>query len=369
MRKRQIHPVKSDRYISFMVTTNTARAGRSFHIPKIMFLFLAMLLIGVGFFAGSVYTNTNNRINALQQDIEAVLVEKQLAEEEKASVEAVLSEKELVISDLTKANAEKDSQLNTLELQTKEILGKIESLEAIRDSIYEKLNEAPEELYTSNAATPGSTETTTDVTAEGDASITPNDVDTTSSSLSSANSSVSKTSVVDEFNRQYSEILSLLASLEAKLDENYEAMNTLSEMTDAYVPYIESIPSGWPIKDSKITCPFGYRTNPITGKGKEFHYGVDFSARYRQDLYATAPGTVIFSGYVSGYGYNIVIDHGYGYSTRYAHCSKLLFKKGDVVAKGDRIALAGSTGRSTAVHLHYEVILNGERVDPADYLD
>lgn len=365
MRKRRIHPIKADRYISLMVTTNTASAGRSFRIPKITFLFLAMLLVGVGFFIGSVYTNTNNRINTLQQNIETVLSDKQLAEAEKASAEAVLSEKDLVISDLMLSIAEKEAQLNTLELQTHEILSKIENLEAVRDSIYEKLNEAPDDLYTSNAA---SSDTSMTPSKEG-ASLSPNDVGPTSSSLYSASKASSNISVADEFNKQYSEILSLLASLEAKLDENYNAMNTLSEMTDAYLPYIESVPSGWPIEESKITCPFGYRTNPITGKGKEFHYGVDFSAKYKQNLYATAPGTVIFSGYTSGYGYNIVIDHGYGYSTRYAHCSRLLFKKGDVVAKGDRIALAGSTGRSTAVHLHYEVILNGERVDPADYLN
>jgi len=369
MRKRQIHHIKSDRYISVMVTTNTARAGRSFRIPKIMFLFFTALLIGVGFFAGSVYTSTNNRINTLQQNIESVLSEKQIAETEKASVEAVLSEKELLISNLEASVSEKELQLNTLKVQTQEILGKIESLEAIRDSIYEKLNEAPDELYTSNATTPEESSVKQDSTLQEGASISPNDAVPTSSSLSTAGKSSSQSSVIDEFNQQYSEILSLLASLENKLDENYKAMNTLSEMTDIYIPYIESVPSGWPIKDSKITCPFGYRTNPITGKGKEFHYGIDFSARYKQNLYATAPGTVIFSGYTSGYGYNIVIDHGYGYSTRYAHCSKLLYKKGAVVAKGDRIALAGSTGRSTAVHLHYEVILNGEKVDPADYLD
>ena len=153
------------------------------------------------------------------------------------------------------------------------------------------------------------------------------------------------------------------------MDENYQAMNTLAEMADVYAPYIESVPSGWPIKDSRITCPFGYRTNPLTGKGKEFHYGIDFAAKYKQNLYATASGTVTSAGYVNGYGYTIVIDHGYGYSTRYAHCTKLLFKKGDTVSKGDCIALAGRTGRSTAVHLHYEVIVNGKKVDPADYLD
>lgn len=353
MRKPQIHPVKSDRYISVMVTTRTSSSGRNFRIPKVIFPILMILLLVVGFFIGSVYTNFTNQVNTLQHNVASVLEQKELVEAEKASVEAVLSDKNVEISELLDSIAEKEAQLNILEGQTQEILGKIENLEAIRDSIYEKLNEAPEEIYSS--------ETT--------ASKTPYDVGNSSSPLSSSSSSTTYSSVLNDFDKQYADILSLLNSLETVLDENYQAMNTLAEMTDVYVPYIESVPSGWPIKDSRITCPFGYRTNPITGKGKEFHYGIDFAAKYKQDLIATASGVVTFSGYTSGYGYNIVIDHGYGYSTRYAHCAKLLFKKGDTVSKGDCIALAGSTGRSTAVHLHYEVMVNGEKVDPADYLD
>ena len=312
-----------------------------------------VLLLVAGFYIGSVYTNFTNRVNTLEQNISYVQDQKKLVEAEKSSVEAVLSEKNVIINELLGSIEEKEAQLNILEGQTQEILSKIENLEAIRDSIYEKLNEAPDEIYTSDTT----------------ASKTPYDVGNSSSPLSSSSSSSTYLSALDDFDKQYADILSLLNSLETVLDENYQAMNTLAEMTDVYVPYIESVPSGWPIKDSRITCPYGYRTNPITGKGKEFHYGIDFAAKYKQELYATASGTVISSGYVTGYGYTIVIDHGYGYSTRYAHCTKLLFKKGETVSKGDCIALAGRTGRSTAVHLHYEVLVNGEKVDPADYLD
>ena len=353
MRKPKIHSVKSDRYISLMVTTRTSSSGRNFRIPKVIFPLFMVLLLVAGFYIGSVYTNFTNRVNTLEQNISYVQDQKKLVEAEKSSVEAVLSEKNVIINELLGSIEEKEAQLNILEGQTQEILSKIENLEAIRDSIYEKLNEAPDEIYTSDTT----------------ASKTPYDVGNSSSPLSSSSSSSTYLSALDDFDKQYADILSLLNSLETVLDENYQAMNTLAEMTDVYVPYIESVPSGWPIKDSRITCPYGYRTNPITGKGKEFHYGIDFAAKYKQELYATASGTVISSGYVTGYGYTIVIDHGYGYSTRYAHCTKLLFKKGETVSKGDCIALAGRTGRSTAVHLHYEVLVNGEKVDPADYLD
>ena len=349
MRKPQIHPVKSDRYISLMVTTRTSSSGRNFRIPKVIFpIFMVLLLVG-GFFIGSVYTNFTNQVKALKQDVSHAQEQQKLIEDEKSSVEAVLSERDIVITELLDSIAEKEAQLNILEGQTQEILSKIENLEAIRDSIYEKLNEAPDEIFSSDTT----------------ASKTPYDVGNSSSPLSSSSNST----VSNDFDKQYADILSLLNSLDTILDENYQAMNTLADMVDVYAPYIESVPSGWPIKDSRITCPFGYRTNPLTGKGKEFHYGIDFAAKYKQNLYATASGTVTSAGYVNGYGYTIVIDHGYGYSTRYAHCTKLLFKKGDTVSKGDCIALAGRTGRSTAVHLHYEVIVNGKRVDPADYLD
>ena len=348
MRKPQIHPVKSDRYISLMVTTRTSSSGRNFRIPKVIFpIFMVLLLIG-GFFVGSVYTNFTNQVKTLKQDVSYAQEQQKLIEDEKSSVEAVLSERDVVITELLDSIAEKEAQLNILEGQTQEILSKIENLEAIRDSIYEKLNAAPDEIYSSDTT----------------ASKTPYDVNNSYSPLSSNSSAVS-----NDFDKQYADILSLLNSLDTVLDENYQAMNTLAEMADVYAPYIESVPSGWPIKDSRITCPFGYRTNPLTGKSKEFHYGIDFAAKYKQNLYATASGTVTSAGYVNGYGYTIVIDHGYGYSTRYAHCTKLLFKKGDTVSKGDCIALAGRTGRSTAVHLHYEVIVNGKKVDPADYLD
>lgn len=363
MRKPQIHPVKSDRYISFMVTTRASQTGRSFRIPKVMLPVFMMLLLAAGFFIGSVYTDFNNQVNTLQTNINDVLEQKELAEEEMLSAEAVISEKDLVISELLDSIAEKESQLNILENQTQDILEKIENLEAVRDSIYEKLNEAPVEIYTA--------ETTASIAPNevGNSSYSLSSLNTASSSASAADTSADYSSILDNFDRQYADILALLNSLETVLEENYQTMNTLAEMTDAYVPYIESVPNGWPLTDSRITSPFGYRTNPLTGKGTEFHYGIDFSASYKQKLYATASGVVTFAGYTSGYGYNIVIDHGYGYSTRYAHCSKLLFKKGDVISKGDCIALAGSTGRSTAVHLHYEVMIDGEKVDPADYLD
>lgn len=243
---------------------------------------------------------------------------------------------------------------------------KIEELEAIKNSIYDKLNDAPADIYETDD------EDEDDLSAHAD--ITPYNI-TVSMSGYSGDKSASLTTVTDitssadNFSTLYEELLAKFSALESSIRENYSVLNELSDMTDAYLPYVEAVPSGYPIKDSHITCEYGPRIDPVTGKKNAYHYGLDFSAAYRQSIYSTAPGTVIFSGYSTDFGYNIIIDHGYGYTTRYAHLSKLYVKKGATVKRGDLIGGAGSTGKSTAVHLHYEVRLNGERINPADFLE
>jgi murein DD-endopeptidase MepM/ murein hydrolase activator NlpD len=100
----------------------------------------------------------------------------------------------------------------------------------------------------------------------------------------------------------------------------------------------------------------------------EFHEGLDIASRLNAPIRAAAHGTVKFSGWNGSYGKMMVIDHGYGTETRYAHINKLLKKVGDKVKKGETIALVGNTGRSTGPHLHYEVCLNGRAVNPQDYI-
>jgi murein DD-endopeptidase MepM/ murein hydrolase activator NlpD len=119
--------------------------------------------------------------------------------------------------------------------------------------------------------------------------------------------------------------------------------------------------------DGWVTSRFGYRESPFTGR-RELHKGLDISNRKGTPIMATADGVVSFADKKGLYGLTMIIDHGHGLKTRYAHLNKLLKKKGESVKRGDVIAQMGSTGRSTGPHLHYEVRLNGVPVNPAKYI-
>ena len=119
--------------------------------------------------------------------------------------------------------------------------------------------------------------------------------------------------------------------------------------------------SGW------ISSRFGYRVSPFTGL-REFHKGLDIATRMGASLIATADGVITFAGIKGLLGKVIIIDHGHGIVSRYAHLQKMLKKVGESVKRGDTIALVGNTGRSTGPHLHYEVHLNGIPVNPEKYI-
>jgi murein DD-endopeptidase MepM/ murein hydrolase activator NlpD len=119
--------------------------------------------------------------------------------------------------------------------------------------------------------------------------------------------------------------------------------------------------------DGWFSSRFGYRKSPFTGK-KEFHKGLDIAAHKGTDILATADGIVTFSGRKGLMGNMVIIDHGHGMVTRYAHIHKTLKTRGATVKRGDVIALVGNTGRSTGSHLHYEVMLNGIQVNPEKYI-
>ena len=132
---------------------------------------------------------------------------------------------------------------------------------------------------------------------------------------------------------------------------------------------LKSVPARQPIsnKDLKKTASgYGTRIDPIYGTTK-FHAGMDFSASPGTDVYATGDGTVIKTGWMGEFGNTVIVDHGFGYKTVYAHLKDIKTKQGKKVVRGEVIGGVGSTGKSTGPHLHYEVHLKDKPVNPINY--
>ncbi len=149
-----------------------------------------------------------------------------------------------------------------------------------------------------------------------------------------------------------------------------KSFDTVIELAKNKEKMIASIPAIQPValKDfTRISDYFGSRQDPFNGK-LTMHHGMDFTGPEGSDIFATGDGVVVESGYsFYGYGNRVVIDHGYGYKTVYAHLQKILVDEGQKVKRGEVIGTLGNTGRSTGAHLHYEVKLNNRTVDPINY--
>jgi murein DD-endopeptidase MepM/ murein hydrolase activator NlpD len=128
------------------------------------------------------------------------------------------------------------------------------------------------------------------------------------------------------------------------------------------------LPLGYPVKTIAISSGFGARQDPVNG-AEAFHEGVDLRGNYGAEIKATADGRVIEQGYNDAYGWHVLIDHGNKFSTLYAHNQKILTNQGDMVLRGQTIALLGNTGRTTGPHLHYEIRRNNRPVNPSKFLD
>lgn len=153
-------------------------------------------------------------------------------------------------------------------------------------------------------------------------------------------------------------------------DELGETMLTLDSSMNRWMALTEvlrALPLSLPVDYYHLTSDFGPRTDPVN-KRRSMHYGLDMAGWLKSSVWAAAPGTVVYSSKKGRYGYVVEIDHGFGIRTRYAHLHKNLVKVGDVVGHRQRIALLGSSGRSTGPHLHYEVLFDGKPLDPMNFI-
>ncbi len=167
-----------------------------------------------------------------------------------------------------------------------------------------------------------------------------------------------------------------IINLQNKVDEltylvniQGKSFDELSELAKNKTAFLAAIPAIQPISNKDLTrmaSGYGYRIHPIF-KTHKFHSGIDFTAPRGTPIYATGNGTVRTAENGSGYGNHVVINHGFGYSSLYAHMSKIAVKPGRQVKRGELIGYVGSTGTSTAPHVHYEVIKGDRKINPINY--
>lgn len=163
------------------------------------------------------------------------------------------------------------------------------------------------------------------------------------------------------------DVLEAMSTLDSQLD-NREAQLWVLESVLMQESLKERVyPQGRPVSSGWISSYFGKRTDPFTGKPAN-HTGVDFAGKEGQQITAVADGVVTYSGDRYGYGIMVEINHGNGYATRYAHNLENLVQVGDEVRKGQAVALMGETGRATGPNLHFEVLQNGRRVNPVNFV-
>lgn len=157
-----------------------------------------------------------------------------------------------------------------------------------------------------------------------------------------------------------------LNELERETWERKQSFHEISDFLAFQRSLLLATPCIWPTF-GRVTSSYGWRRHPLTERG-EFHYGIDIANLKGTPVRATADGRVVLAGWQGTYGRNVMIDHGYGFSTRYAHNSTILVKPGEKVIRGQIVALSGDTGIVTAPHVHYEVWYQGKPINPLLYV-
>jgi len=166
---------------------------------------------------------------------------------------------------------------------------------------------------------------------------------------------------------QIPDLTAMVDTLQTQLSSREQQLGVLENMILTRELNKQVYPEGRPVQEGWISSYFGRRADPFTGYSA-VHKGLDFAGPEGTKVTAVAAGLVIYSGERAGYGQMVEINHGNGLSTRYCHNEQLLVKQGDMVRKGQDLALMGSTGRSTGPHLHFEVLKNGVQVDPLRFV-
>lgn len=292
----------------------------------------ASLILGSSVYTFGAYHKTKNALLASEEQLQATERENRKLEQK---TEVLQSE-----------NTEYAENIETIQNKTSELEQKMNELESMKESLHDQIQ-----------------------------NLSASDVTSSDLCLAMANTLESPALAAPTFttivNTSYCKLSSLsnqLEKMDVQLDEaGYSFNNVAEDVTETLAEY-NNIPMGYPVESTIITTEFNPNGSPSISDGRK-HKGIDISTRSQIiPVRATAGGTVVTAEFHNGFGNYVVIDHGNGFTTLYAHNSSLSVKVGDKVQKGDVIAMTGSTGYSTGVHCHYEIQLNGVYQNPRDYL-
>ena len=169
------------------------------------------------------------------------------------------------------------------------------------------------------------------------------------------------------FQTSEDELAAAVSYMSERLRQQASQMDALQSLMMNRQFESDTTPAGWPVRKGWISSRYGERTDPFSGR-RTHHDGLDFVGKRGSDVLSVANGVVVWAGGSGAYGKTVEIDHGNGYQTRYAHNESLEVNPGDSVKAGQVIAKLGSTGRTSAPHVHFEVLLNGRTVNPSNFV-
>lgn len=244
-------------------------------------------------------------------------------------------------------NNEYTENIDAIQNKTTELEQKMNEIESVKEDLYDQINNLED-----------SDSSSLDLTAMTSALAPAEETEATAPTF---------TTLISTSYNKASALSTHLDKMSLLMDETSISFSAVAD-TVTYLAALSNAPNGWPVDSRIVSTEFNPSADPSISDGRK-HYGIDISTQSRLiPIYATASGTVVTAQYHNEFGNYVVIDHGNGFTTLYAHCSELNVAVGDKVKKGDTIAITGSTGMSTGVHCHYEIQLNGVYQNPRDYL-
>ena len=173
--------------------------------------------------------------------------------------------------------------------------------------------------------------------------------------------------IIYQIDSQRRDLIEIMNTHEKKMDRVLKQYEDINSHYDSVLNIIDSLPLGSPLDTLEISSDYGWRRSPFN-VGWQMHAGTDYLAAWHDTVYATGNGIVSKSRWMGGYGRCIVIDHAWGYQSKYAHLYRYFVRAGDTVEKGQAIARAGNSGAVTGPHLHYEVRRNGKSANPSQFM-